>query len=147
MIARSRSTSRDAGPCPGTTTDGFIGMIASIARSQPRLSALPTNGMRPANSEVAREQHAFLDDEHQQVVGGVRAARVDDAERDAAEAEVGVAVEPDVRPHDARVLVDPGEQVALALLEALGASAGREVRSARRCAQICAPARFSACSP
>ena len=73
----------------------------------------------PGEQQVAGEQQALFDDEHQQVLGRVRTARVENAEGHAAEAEVGIAFEPDVRTHDPRVLVDPGEQVALALLEAL----------------------------
>jgi len=57
--------------------------------------------------EIAGVEESILDDEHHQVLGRVAAARVDEAERQAAHFEVGVAVEPQIRRYDARRFIDP----------------------------------------
>ena len=83
-----------------------------------RLSAWPTKGMRPAEHQVACEHHTGVLGMHHQVFGRVGRAHAVDVEDLAAEFERRVGLQPAVGRHQARLFVDPREQLFAAGLQA-----------------------------
>jgi hypothetical protein len=84
------------------------------------LSASPTNGNAAGEQDVAAEDGALARQHHDQVLGRVGRTQVVQVEANAAEIEALVLLEPMVGIDQRHAGLDPGEEVARALLEPPG---------------------------